>query len=125
MSMGDIMVMKCKTHGEYTADMPTEGFNKPCPKGSSINKGGVNMKTELQKAIDQIGEEAVSKSIPKGASIGRCQLHGSYLMMADSQGSCPICPAMPDANGTDASDVEHYINVREIVGMDGANPQQR
>ena len=78
------------------------------------------MKTALQKAMDQIGEEAVIKAIPAGAKLGRCDVHGAYLVMGEA--CCPICP---DPNGMDATQVEHYINLREAVGIDGTNPQQK
>ena len=80
------------------------------------------MKSELQKAIDQIGYDAVSKAIPLGAKIGMCTMHGAYMVHSEAEMCCPICPATPPANGTTATAVEHYINVRSF---DGINPGQR
>lgn len=78
-------------------------------------------KSMLQVAIDQLGIETVSKSISHaGMSIGFCDLHGHYGFTTNK--SCPACPS---ANGVTATEVEHYINVREAVGIDGTNPQQK
>jgi hypothetical protein len=76
----------------------------------------------LQKAIDQIGELAVRKAIPQGYGIGRCTLHGAYMVAPTQEPCCPICPATPPANGTTATDVEHYIDMQPVKG---ANPQQQ
>ena len=78
-------------------------------------------KSNIQRAIEQLGEETVRKSITHaGISLGFCDLHGHYAFTGDAK--CPLCP---DANGTTATDVEHYIDVREAVGIDGTNPQQK
>jgi hypothetical protein len=78
-------------------------------------------KNNLQKTIDQIGKDAVSKSLSHaGISIGFCDVHGHYNFTSNN-----ICPLCPKANGDTATEVEHYINVREAVGMDGTNPQQK
>lgn len=82
-----------------------------------INKS----KNGMQNVMDQIGYDAVAKSITHaGMSIGFCDVHGHYGFTTDK--SCPACPS---ANGVTATDVEHYINVREVVGIDGTNPQQK
>lgn len=79
----------------------------------------------LQKAISQIGIDAVQKSlIPLGARIGRCDMHGSYLIMPGAEPSCPLCPPTPPANGETASDVELYIDMDPIHNL-GTNPQQK
>lgn len=80
------------------------------------------MKNELQKAIDQIGQDAVSKAIPVGTRIGLCDLHGAYMVNMASEMICPICPPVPKANGTDATEVEHYIDMEPVQGT---NPQQK
>lgn len=78
-------------------------------------------KNGLQKVIDQVGELYVKKSITHaGMSIGFCDVHGHYAFTSAS--TCPLCPK---ANGDTTTEVEHYINLRESVGMDGTNPQQR
>ena len=78
-------------------------------------------KTNLQKTIEQIGYNAVSKSITHaGMAIGFCDVHGHYAFTASN--TCPLCPK---PNGDTATDIEHYINLRESVGIDGTNPQQK
>jgi hypothetical protein len=75
-------------------------------------------KTVLQSVIEQIGDSIINKSIPMGARIGRCQLHGAYLILGGNEPNCPICPSLPSANGTDATEVEHYIDINQSI-----NPQ--
>lgn len=79
----------------------------------------------LQKAIDQIGIDAVSKAIPAGSRIGMCDIHGAYMVHSNSELVCPVCPSTPPANGESATDIEHYIDIREAVGIDGTNPHQK
>lgn len=80
--------------------------------------------TSLQKAINQIGLEAVKKSlVPYGnVLIGFCDVHGSYAYKDDNHGLCPLCPRL-DNQGDTAEKVEHYINVNPI--QDLKNPQQK
>lgn len=86
----------------------------------------VDNKSGLQKAIDQIGEDAVRKSIPLGAKIGMCDLHGAYMVNIGSEMVCPICPTVPEPNGTNATDIDHYIDVKEFVDpTSGINPGQK
>jgi len=82
------------------------------------------MKSELQKSIDQIGYDAVSKAIPLGAKIGMCTMHGAYMVHSEAEMCCPICPATPPANGTTATAVEHFININPMQEL-GTNPQQK
>jgi len=83
--------------------------------------------TALQQVINQIGEDTVRKSIPVGYKIGRCDLHGSYLISPYSEELCPICPInRQPANGPTASDVSHYITINEELDpTTGTNPQQK
>lgn len=77
------------------------------------------MKNNIQNAIDQVGYEAVAKSIGAHIQLGNCTMHGQYVQ---SDIGCPLCPS---ANGDTASEVEHYINVKNILDpASGANPGQ-
>lgn len=80
------------------------------------------MKTELQKAVDQIGMDAVRKAIPVGTKIGICDIHGAYMVHSASEMCCPICPNTPPANGTTATEVSHYIDMQPVQGT---NPGQK
>lgn len=73
-------------------------------------------KNNIQHAIEQVGIDAVQKSLGTMA-LGNCDVHGHYLM--GTEATCPLCPA---PNGTTATQVEHFINVNPI---DGTNPQQK
>lgn len=79
---------------------------------------------ELQKAVNQIGYDAVSKAIPLGARLGNCDIHGVYMVNSEAEICCPICPNTPPANGTTATQVEHFINVNPMQAV-GTNPQQK
>jgi hypothetical protein len=80
------------------------------------------MKNNIQKAIDQIGEYAVSKAIG-AAVLHRCEIHGMYACPTGQEPSCPLCP---DPNGTDATQVEHYIDMKNFLDpTSGTNPQQK
>lgn len=80
----------------------------------------------LQKAIDQVGIDAVSKAIPAGSRIGMCDIHGAYMVHSASELVCPICPVLPDANGETATDIEHYIDIQDaMTGLGGTNPGQK
>lgn len=77
------------------------------------------MKNYIQSTIEQVGLDAVVKSIGHG-HLGNCDLHGMYIVSGDS--GCPLCPSM---NGSTASEVEHYINVKQLVDpASGHNPGQ-
>lgn len=79
-----------------------------------------NATTVLQKAITEIGLEGVTKAITHaGMSLGFCDVHGHYVFTKTA--CCPICPP---ANGTTATEVEHYINVDPLQNL-GTNPQQK
>lgn len=80
------------------------------------------MKTGLQKAMEQIGEDAVRKSIPQGYGIGRCSIHGAYLIAPTVEPLCPVCPSVPAPNGLSATNIEHYIDMEPVKGT---NPQQQ
>ena len=83
------------------------------------------MKTGLQQTIDQIGLGAVLKSIPSGYKLSNCEMHGRYMAAPNTQASCPICPPTPPANGTDASTIEHYIDIKDAISpTSGDNPGQ-
>lgn len=74
-------------------------------------------KNALQKACDQVGKDAVEKSL--GIALKNCDVHGAYI-----GDTCPLCPKLPDANGTTATEVEHFINVNPSQQL-GTNPGQK
>lgn len=117
--------------GDYkvTGTKGEQWFVKPDIFDKTYDKvkgGKSNMKTELQKAIDQIGLDTVSKSMPVGATLGNCDLHGMYMVGPEQSVLCPVCPALPDPNGTPASKVEHFIAVRDAISpASGTNPGQK
>lgn len=114
--------------GDYkvTGTKGEQWFVKPDIFDKTYEKVGKSMtnntKTQLQKAIDQIGMEAVQKSITHaGISIGFCDLHGHYGFTTDK--TCPLCPS---ANGQTATEVEHFINIKEAIDPTaGINPGQK
>lgn len=124
--MGEIAVSNCAKHGRFTYDM----FNgtkedRICPKCRGIRKSieeEYKMKNGLQKAIDQVGMDAVQKSIThSGMTLGFCDLHGHYLF--SNPATCPLCP---NPNGASASDIEHVIDIKEAISPTaGTNPGQK
>jgi len=146
-SMGEIAVRNCPIHGRYTYDM----FNGTkedtiCPKCREVkkgmyyelqnnermlNKGHIGEASSLQKAIDQIGMEAVMKSLGPNMALGYCDVHGHYPLPAITSKpgeeapkvGCVLCP--PNlANGTNATVVELVINLDPDKNL-GTNPQQK
>lgn len=88
-----------------------------------LQKGYSGTPTGLQKAIDQIGIEAVRKSMGDIA-MGYCDIHGHYTYdQSAGKPDCKICPPNP-ANGTSATDVEIYIDIDPLQNL-GTNPQQK
>lgn len=75
----------------------------------------------LQKAIDQVGMDCVKERyLPRGMKLCDCPIHGAYLAhYTDDKMECPACAAIANANnggnGTTATQVEHLINVRDMV----------
>lgn len=84
------------------------------------------MKNGLQAVIDQIGIDSVRKSM--GAiHIGQCDAHGSYGYNPSSTTAghdlCPLCPHLENSNGTSATEVEHYLDIKAAIDpTDGNNP---
>lgn len=77
------------------------------------------MKNNIQNAIDQLGIETVSKSLGHTA-LGNCDLHGMYAIVGE-----PTCPLCPNANGTTASEVEHFLDIKQAFDpTSGHNPGQ-
>ena len=73
------------------------------------------MKTELQKSIDQIGIDTVVRCL-RGANIHYCEMHGHYATAKDSEPTCPVCALTVGngtGNGTTATEVEHYIDIKD------------
>lgn len=79
------------------------------------------MTNVLQKAIQEIGIDAVQKSITgAGMAMGFCDLHGHYAFTKVAD--CPVCPS---PNGTTATEVEHYIDIKDAIDpTSGHNPGQ-
>jgi hypothetical protein len=86
----------------------------------TLAKGYTAEPTPLQEAIDQIGLDAVRKSLA-GIPLGFCDLHGHYLIVNAEQPRCPLCP---NPEGVTATQVEHYINLDPAHQL-GTNPQQK
>jgi hypothetical protein len=72
---------------------------------------------EIQKAINQLGEITVGRYLPKGAKLHDCDMHGKYLAhYTDSSALCPMCIKHdPRAEGTTATEVELYIDLRDML----------
>lgn len=88
-----------------------------------LQKGYTGTPTQLQVAIEQVGMDAVRKSIGDIA-MGFCDVHGHYTYDMSAGGpSCQVCPPNP-ANGTSATEVELYINLDPAHNL-GTNPQQK
>lgn len=77
----------------------------------------MDTKNGLQKSIDQIGEFNTLRYLPKGMKICNCDVHGSYLAHYKTENpTCPLCPLQdPSANGTNATEMEHYIDIKDVV----------
>ena len=72
----------------------------------------------LQKAVDQIGVMGINdRYAPRGMKVYFCEIHGAYLSPIGEQNpTCPLCQAATtNGNGTTATQVEHFINVRDMV----------
>jgi len=74
--------------------------------------------SNLSKACAQIGPMAVQKYLPKGMALHPCDIHGHFLShYSNDNPLCPLCISHnPAAEGTSASDVELYINLRDANG---------
>jgi len=82
--------------------------------------------TNLQKSIDQIGLAAVQRYLPKGLKIHPCDIHGSFLShYSDTNPICSLCVSHnPAAEGTTASSIEHWIDLKDHVqATTGYRPQ--
>lgn len=83
------------------------------------------MKNEIQKAIDQVGQDAIQRYLPKGMKLNPCAIHGHYLThYTDSLAVCPLCIKTGTGEGVTATQVEHWINLKDSVqAMTGFRPQ--
>lgn len=81
--------------------------------------------TGIQKSIDQIGIEAVTRYLPKGAKLHSCPLHGYFLAhYKDTDPICSACTSTGSGEGTTATSVEHWINIKdEVQHTVGYRPQ--
>lgn len=79
-------------------------------------------KNNIQHAIDQLGIDVVSKSLhTSGIHLGNCDLHGQYAYKETP--NCPLCPA---PNGVTATEVEHFIDIKDAMDYtSGNNPGQK
>lgn len=71
----------------------------------------------IQKSIDQIGIMAVARYLPKGMKLQPCDMHGHFLThYSTKEPLCPLCVTHSDvAEGTTATQVEHYIDLRDAA----------
>ncbi len=84
------------------------------------------MADHINELVKSIGIGTVERYLPRGMKLGYCDMHGHYLKHYTSDGICPQCIGHdPKSDGTTASDMEHYIEIRQALGMDGINPQQK
>lgn len=94
-----------------------------------LNGGKVNMdkKHPMEDVIKSIGIDGAQKYLPKGMKLLYCDLHGHYLQHYKTDGLCPLCVAHDaKAEGTTATEVEHYINIRDLIDpTNGTNPGQK
>ena len=83
----------------------------------------MNKSTGLQKSIDQIGLETVTRYLPKGMKLHNCEMHGMYAShYKETSPLCPICPSInPEGNGTTASQVELFIDLKDAIGHNTTN----
>lgn len=74
-------------------------------------------KNNLQKSIDQLSMDTVRRYLPKGMAIHPCDLHGHFLAhYSNNNPTCPLCIKHdPQAEGTTASEVELYIDLRDAM----------
>lgn len=111
--------------GDYkvTGTKGEQWFVKPDIFDKTYEKvrGNSQMKSTLQKAIEEIGLDAVQKSLGHSLALAYCDVHGHYAHTHAEQPNCPTCPP---ANGTTATEVEHYISVNPLQAL-GTNPQQK
>lgn len=74
----------------------------------------------IQKSIEQLGEDAVLRYVPKGMKLHPCDIHGKFLAhYKDSNPLCPLCSAPSgNGNGTTASDIELFIDLKDAVNKE-------
>jgi hypothetical protein len=71
----------------------------------------------IQKAIDQIGMDIVTRYLPKGMKLYPCDIHGYFLAhYTEDKPTCPLCIKHdPVAEGTTATQVEHWIDIKNGI----------
>ena len=83
----------------------------------NMNKKYTGDPTPLQKAIDQIGIAPIQAVMPNDGQVFFCEIHGHYLVPKGAEDTlCPICKTPDtDAEGTTASEVELYIDLKDAT----------
>lgn len=80
-------------------------------------------RNHIQKAIDQIGLESISRYLPKGYKLCPCDLHGAYLThYTAKEPLCPLCIKTGGGEGVTATQVEHYIDLRDGYMNEDTSP---
>lgn len=90
-----------------------------------LNKGHTHEPNTIQKAIDQIGLDAVMGVVNPIGHLNFCDMHGHYATQGTQINTddgippieeCPLCIGHdPSAEGTTATDVELYINLKDAI----------
>lgn len=87
--------------------------------GSSIRPEHTVLHKSIEAVLGQLGTEAFNRYLPKGMRLHNCAVHGNYLAHYSSPAdklSCPTCSiATTNGNGTTATAVQHYIDMRDQV----------
>lgn len=87
-----------------------------------LAKGYTGEANEIQKSIDQIGYDPVEQAIKANGRLAFCDMHGYYLTQSEQLNEdgtpvlevCPLCITHdPKAEGTPASEVELFIDLRD------------
>lgn len=89
-----------------------------------LQKSYTEEPNEIQKAMDQIGYDAVVGVVRPHGNMRYCDMHGYYLATEVVEGVdhpanedvCPLCISHnPEAEGTTATDMELYIDLKDAI----------
>lgn len=117
--------------GDYklTGKSGEQWFVKPDIFEKTYDKVAKSMTNHpINDVIKSIGMDAVTRYIPKGMKLHNCDIHGFFLAhYTDTNPICSLCVShSPEAEGTTATQVEHYIDIRDaLTNTDGTNPGQK